>query len=97
VALDITPAQAKALIHRAKGSFRRGGCSRSRKGGLAAIAILPLLWLAKGAGAAQVADRFGGHASQVAQAATPRSSSAASSPAVPMAATSRPSASSRPG
>jgi RNA polymerase sigma-70 factor (ECF subfamily) len=90
-ALDITPAQAKALIHRAKGSFRREWLlAVTEKGGLAAIAILPLLWLAKGAEVARkVVDKVGGHATQVAQAATPEIvTSAANAPAVPMAATS---------
>jgi RNA polymerase sigma-70 factor (ECF subfamily) len=85
LALDITPAQAKALIHRAKGTFRRNWLlAVTEKGGLAGIALLPLLWLAKAAeGARRVADRVVGHASQVAQAATPEVvASAASSPAV---------------
>ncbi|HZD80375.1 MAG TPA: sigma-70 family RNA polymerase sigma factor, partial [Actinomycetota bacterium] len=71
-ALDITPAQAKALIHRAKGSFRRGWLrAMSERGGFAGVAILPLLWLLK---AGDLARRFvdrAGHATQVAQVATP--------------------------
>jgi RNA polymerase sigma-70 factor (ECF subfamily) len=89
--LDITPAQAKALIHRAKGSFRRSWLlAVTEKGGLAGIALIPLLWLIKAAdGVRRVADKVGGHAAQVAQAATPEIvTSAASSPATVNAATS---------
>jgi RNA polymerase sigma-70 factor (ECF subfamily) len=84
-ALEITPSQAKALIHRAKGSFRRSWLlAITEKGGLAGIAVVPLLWLARAAdGARRLLDRVGGHATQVAQAATPEIvTSAASSPAV---------------
>lgn len=89
--LGITPSQAKALIHRAKGSFRRGWLRAvTDRGGVAGIALLPLLWLIRGLeGARRVVDRVGGHAGQVAQAATPEIvSSAASSPTVAVAASS---------
>jgi hypothetical protein len=84
LALDITPAQAKALIHRAKGSFRRRWLlAVTEKGGLAGIALLPLIWMLRVAdGARRIVDKVGGHATQVAQAATPELvTSAASSPA----------------
>ncbi len=90
-ALEITPSQAKALIHRAKGSFRRGWLlAITEKGGLAGLALVPLLWFARAAdGLKRVVDRVGGQATQVAQAATPEVvSSAASSPAVVNAASS---------
>ena len=46
--MEITTAQAKALIHRAKGSFRRRWLEKvSDRGGFAAIAFLPLLWAAR--------------------------------------------------
>ncbi len=82
-ALNITPAQAKALIHRAKMSFRKNWLiAVTEKGGLAGIAILPLMLVVKVLdGARKVVDRIGGHAAQVVQVATPEVvSSAASSP-----------------
>jgi RNA polymerase sigma-70 factor (ECF subfamily) len=90
-ALEISPAQAKALIHRAKGSFRRRWLlAVTEKGGLTGVALLPLLWLARAAdGLRRVVDRVGGQATQVAQVATPEVvTSAASSPAVVTAASS---------
>ena len=84
-ALGITSAQAKALIHRAKFSFRRGWLRAvTDRGGVAGIALLPLVWALKAVeGVRRVADKVGGHAGQVAQAATPDVvSSAAASPAV---------------
>jgi RNA polymerase sigma-70 factor (ECF subfamily) len=91
LALDITPAQAKALIHRAKGSFRRRWLlAVTERGGLAGIALLPLIWMLRVAdGARRIADKVGGQATQVAQAATPELvTSAASSPATVSAAAS---------
>ena len=82
--LGMTPSQAKALIHRAKGSFRRGWLvAVTEKGGFAGVAVLPLLWLAKvGDLARRLVDRAG-HATQVAQVATPEVVTATtSSPAV---------------
>jgi RNA polymerase sigma-70 factor (ECF subfamily) len=47
-ALDMTPAQAKALIHRAKVNFRRRWLQRAaERGGLTGVALLPILWLGK--------------------------------------------------
>ena len=83
--LGLTAAQAKALIHRAKGSFRRGWLRAvTERGGLAGIAMLPLIVTIKVFdGARKVVDRVVGHAGQVAQAATPEVvTQAASSPAV---------------
>jgi RNA polymerase sigma-70 factor, ECF subfamily len=82
--MGMTPSQVKALIHRAKGSFRRRWLlAVTEKGGLTGIALLPLVWLLR---AADVARRFAdraGHAAQTAQVATPEIvSSAASSPAI---------------
>jgi RNA polymerase sigma-70 factor (ECF subfamily) len=89
--LAITPAQAKALIHRAKGTFRRAWLKAiTERGGFAGIAVLPLLVLARLVdNARRLAEKVGGHATQVAQAATPEMvSSAASSPTVVTAASS---------
>jgi hypothetical protein len=83
--MGISSAQAKALIHRAKGSFRRGWLRAvTDRGGLAGIAMLPLIVTIKVFdGARKVVDRFVGHAGQVVQAATPDVlTSAAASPAV---------------
>jgi len=83
--LGITPAQAKALIHRAKGSFRRGWLRAvADRGGLAGVALLPLLWLLRvGDVARRLVDRAGPATQQAAQVATPEVvTAAASSPAV---------------
>jgi RNA polymerase sigma-70 factor (ECF subfamily) len=82
--MEMSPGQAKALIHRAKGSFRRRWLlAVTEKGGLSAIAALPLLWLLQATHLAKrVVDRVS-HAGQVSQVATPEIvSTAASSPAV---------------
>ncbi len=57
--LDITPAQAKALIHRAKGTFRREWLrAETERHGLAGFFLLPVIWLSKLGGIARkVADR----------------------------------------
>jgi RNA polymerase sigma factor (sigma-70 family) len=70
--LEISTGQAKALIHRAKGSFRRRWLEKvADRGGLMGIAFLPLLWLAHAVhGFRRVAERLG-HAAQGAQAAVP--------------------------
>jgi RNA polymerase sigma factor (sigma-70 family) len=70
--IGISPAQAKALIHRAKGSFRRRWMQKAvERGGIPGIALLPLLWLARlGDIMRRAADRAG-HAVQAAQAAVP--------------------------
>jgi RNA polymerase sigma-70 factor (ECF subfamily) len=90
-AMGMSAAQAKALIHRAKGSFRRGWFRAvTDRGGLAGIAMLPLIWGVKlFDGVRKVADRVIGQAGQVAQAATPDViTTAASSPTVATAASS---------
>jgi RNA polymerase sigma factor (sigma-70 family) len=82
--LELTPSQAKALIHRAKSSFRRGWLrAMADRGGVAGIAMLPVFWLMRGVdGVRRVVDKIGGHVTQVAQAATPEVvSSTAASPA----------------
>ncbi len=70
--MDVTTSQAKALIHRAKGSFRRRWLEKlADRGGLAAFAFLPLIWLTRFSGAIK---RFGdraGAAAQTAHAAAP--------------------------
>jgi RNA polymerase sigma-70 factor, ECF subfamily len=90
-AMGISSAQAKALIHRAKGSFRRGWLRAvTDRGGLAGIAMLPLIVTIKVFdGARKVVDRVVGHVGQVAQAATPDVlTTAAASPTVQTAVTS---------
>jgi RNA polymerase sigma factor (sigma-70 family) len=87
--LEITPAQAKALIHRAKGGFRRSWLEKvADRGGLTAIGFLPLLWLAKfGHGLRRVIYRTG-FAAQTAQAGAPEavsSSFSATASAAPAA------------
>ena len=89
--MEISPAQAKALIHRAKGSFRKGWLEKViGDGGVRAIAFLPLLWLARvGGGVRRVGDRFVqsvGHATQAAQAAAPEALTSAVSSAAPASA-----------
>ncbi|HJU57579.1 MAG TPA: sigma-70 family RNA polymerase sigma factor [Actinomycetota bacterium] len=87
--LEISTSQAKALIHRAKGSFRKRWLEKvADRGGLVGIAFLPLLWLSQAVnGFRRVADRLG-HATQAAQAAAPEavtstvSASASAAPAV---------------
>lgn len=58
-AMEISPGQAKALIHRAKGSFRRRWMEKVvERGGLAGIALLPLVWLGQlMGGARRLAER----------------------------------------
>jgi RNA polymerase sigma-70 factor (ECF subfamily) len=71
-AMGISSSQAKALIHRAKGSFRRRWMQKvAERGGLAGVAFLPLLWLIRVADTVRrVADRAG-HTVQAAQTAVP--------------------------
>src|SRR5262245_37221344 len=70
--MEISTAQAKALIHRAKGSFRRRWLEQvSDRGGFAAVAFLPLLWAARfGHHLRKFVDKAG-VAAQTAQAAAP--------------------------
>jgi hypothetical protein len=76
--LEISTSQAKALIHRAKVSFRKRWLEKvTERGGFMAIAFLPLIWLVRIAdGLRRVGDRFG-HSAQVAQAAVPEAVSSA--------------------
>ncbi|HYZ14619.1 MAG TPA: sigma-70 family RNA polymerase sigma factor [Actinomycetota bacterium] len=71
-AMGISSSQAKALIHRAKGSFRRRWMQKvAERGGLAGVAFLPLLWLVRVADTVRrVADRAG-QTFQAAQTAVP--------------------------
>src|SRR5918996_3740320 len=71
-AMGISSSQAKALIHRAKGSFRRRWMQKvAERGGLAGVAFLPLLWLVRVADTVRrVADRAG-NTVQAAQTAVP--------------------------
>lgn len=70
--MEISTSQAKALIHRAKGSFRRRWLEKvADRGGMMGIALLPLLWPARfGDVLRRVADRVG-FAAQSAQATVP--------------------------
>jgi RNA polymerase sigma-70 factor, ECF subfamily len=81
--MEITTPQAKALIHRAKGSFRRLWLEKvADRGGLMAIGFLPLLWLAKfGHGLRRVTDRAGFAAQATAPEAVSSSLSATASAA----------------
>jgi RNA polymerase sigma-70 factor (ECF subfamily) len=85
--MEITTSQAKALIHRAKGSFRRRWLERvADRGGMMGIALLPLVWLAHAAdGLRRFGDRLG-HAAQTAQMAAPEAvTSTVSASAAPVA------------
>ena len=85
--LEISTSQAKALIHRAKGSFRRRWLEKvADRGGMTGIALLPLVWLAHAAsGLRRFGDRIG-HAAQTAQVAAPEAvTSAVSTGAAPAA------------
>ena len=99
--LEITPAQAKALIHRAKGTFRREWLrAATERHGLAGFFLIPVIWLSKLGGLAKrAADRTaeavqaGGtevatHATQAAQAV-----SAAAAPAAQAVSAAAPAAS----
>jgi len=70
--MEISTGQAKALIHRAKVSFRKRWLEKvAERGGLMGIGLLPLVWLLRIAGGLRrVGDRLG-HSAQVAQAAVP--------------------------
>ena len=76
--LEISTSQAKALIHRAKVSFRKRWLEKvTERGGFMAIAFLPLMWLIRiGDGLRRVGVRLG-HSAQVAQAAVPEAVSSA--------------------
>jgi RNA polymerase sigma-70 factor (ECF subfamily) len=70
--MEISTGQAKALIHRAKVSFRKRWLEKvAERGGFMGIGLLPLVWLLRIAGGLR---RFGdrlGHSAQVAQVAVP--------------------------
>src|SRR5262245_43375103 len=70
--MEITPSQAKALIHRAKGSFRRRWLEKvADRGGFMVVAFVPLLWLVRlGSFLRRIGERAG-HAAQAAQVAVP--------------------------
>ncbi len=87
--LEMTPAQAKALIHRAKGTFRREWLhAATERHGLAGIFLIPVLWAGRLAGIARrIADRAG-EAAQVGGAeVVTHVTQVAASPVVPVAAT----------
>jgi len=70
--MGITPAQAKALIHRAKGSFRRSWLLKAtERGGALGIALLPLALVLKAAGVARRFADKATHVGQVAQVTAP--------------------------
>jgi RNA polymerase sigma-70 factor, ECF subfamily len=70
--MEISSGQAKALIHRAKGSFRKRWLEKTaERGGLLAIAFLPLVWLAKFESMIRRIGERAGAAAQTAQAAAP--------------------------
>jgi len=76
--MEISTGQAKALIHRAKVSFRKRWLEKvAERGGFMGIGLLPLLWLLRIAdGLRRVGDRLG-HSAQVAQVAVPEAVSSA--------------------
>jgi hypothetical protein len=74
--MEVSTAQAKALIHRAKMSFRKRWLEKvAERGGLMGIGLVPLVWLLHIASVVRrVGDRLGdrlGHSVQVAQATVP--------------------------
>ncbi len=86
--LEMTPAQAKALIHRAKGTFRREWLrAATERHGLAGFFLIPILWLSKLGG---VARRFADRAGEVAHVGgtdvLTQAGQVASTPIVPVAA-----------
>ena len=70
--MEVSTAQAKALIHRAKMSFRKRWLEKvAERGGFMGIGLLPLVWLLRIAdGLRRIGDRLG-HSTQLAQAAVP--------------------------
>jgi RNA polymerase sigma-70 factor, ECF subfamily len=84
--MEVSTAQAKALIHRAKMSFRKRWLEKvAERGGLMGIGLVPLLWLLRIAGGLRrIGDRLG-HSAQLAQAAVPEAvSSTVGSAAAPV-------------
>ena len=76
--MEISTGQAKALIHRAKVSFRKRWLEKvAERGGFMGIGLLPLVWLLRIAdGLRRIGDRLG-HSAQVAQIAVPEAVSSA--------------------
>jgi RNA polymerase sigma-70 factor (ECF subfamily) len=84
--MEVSTAQAKALIHRAKMSFRKRWLEKvAERGGLMGIGLVPLVWLLRIAGGLRrIGERFG-HSAQLAQAAVPEAvSSTVGSAAAPV-------------
>ena len=70
--MEISTAQAKALIHRAKVSFRKRWLEKvAERGGFMGIGLLPLVWLLRIAGGLRRIGERLGHSVQVAQVAVP--------------------------
>jgi RNA polymerase sigma factor (sigma-70 family) len=70
--MEVSTAQAKALIHRAKMSFRKRWLEKvAERGGLMGIGLVPLLWLLHIAGGLRRIGERLGHSAQIAQAAVP--------------------------
>ena len=70
--MEVSTAQAKALIHRAKMSFRKRWLEKvAERGGLMGIGLVPLLWLLRIAGGLRRIGERLGHSAQIAQAAVP--------------------------
>src|SRR6266508_2729261 len=70
--MEVSTAQAKALIHRAKMSFRKRWLEKvAERGGLMGIGLVPLVWLLHIAGGLRRVGERLGHSAQVAQAAVP--------------------------
>ena len=85
--MEMSTGQAKALIHRAKVSFRKRWLEKvSERGGFMGIGLLPLVWLLRVAdGLRRIGDRLG-HSVQVAQVAVPEAvSSTVATTAAPVA------------
>lgn len=82
--MGMTPAQAKALIHRAKGSFRRSWLLRAtERGGVMGIALMPLAYVVKAMNAARRLGDKVVHVGGVAQIATPELVSTSASVGAP--------------
>ena len=70
--MEVSTAQAKALIHRAKMSFRKRWLEKvAERGGLMGIGLVPLVWVLRIAGGLRRIGERLGHSAQLAQAAVP--------------------------
>jgi RNA polymerase sigma-70 factor (ECF subfamily) len=86
-AMGITPGQAKALIHRAKLTFRRRWLLRLAEGGGAAgFVLLPVRWLLRADATRRLIDRAA-HTAELAQAGAAEHVAAAASSGAPAVAT----------